>query len=615
MNRRLVHRGPDDEGWYITPDAGLGVRRLKVIDPVTGHQPIGNETGRLQVVLNGEIFNYRRLRDDLKQRGHVFRTSSDTEVIVHLYEEYGDDCVEKLNGEFAFAIWDGPRKRLLAARDRFGIKPFFYTTHPGGLIFASELKALLVVLPRSPVLDMQALDAYLSLQYVPSGMSAVKGVIKLAPAHRLVYEAEGAGLRIEPYWRFPSTVDVPAQRSASLLEQISWLLHDAVRMRMVSDVPLGAFLSGGIDSGSVVSCAVKHAGSALRTFSLGFPEQEFDESGYARMVARHCGTRHTQLKMSAHDAAGIIPDVLWYLDEPFADSSALPTYLLSQMTAQHVVVALSGDGGDELFGGYPKYGRELLYGVLRRIPGFLRLMRQVAPRGEYAGKQGYAARLMRTCARASLPFAKRYLEWGFFFSRSQKWRMCRHPLGEEHRVLTDTLKGISSGIDDCTRTMYLDARLYLPDDLLVKVDRMSMAHSLEVRVPFLDHRLVELVAGLPASLRMPGAKSKVLLKRVMRNALPAGILSRRKQGFAVPLDLWFRRELAGVVRSLLLSERSLGRGLFHPAYVRRMLDEHQRGGSDHGHRIWALFSLELWQRIYLDNKGEYRRGTKISELL
>jgi asparagine synthase (glutamine-hydrolysing) len=533
-----------------------------------------------------------------------------------LYEEKGKELLHDLNGEFAFALWDARARAFFMARDRFGVKPLYYCACPRGFFFASELKSLRAVLPFEARVDTAALDEYLTYQCVHGERSIIAGVKKLPPGHCMV--ADSQSTCVERYWQLPLPSSALGENGSEekMTHRLLELLEDSIRMRLVSDVPLGAFLSGGIDSSAVTAFASRHSSSPLRTVSVGFREQGFDETAYARIVAARFKTDHSETIASQEKLEDLLPDIVWHLDEPFADSSAVPTYLLSKLTAQRMTVALSGDGGDELFGGYPKYGRERLFSFLRGVPFFpalgAALSRFVSSEASY-GKSGFSARGARTLLRASMGLSERYRLWSFFFTPYQKRRLLTSVFGGRDSVekIVEELRGSKDG---AAAVAYIDARLYLPDDLLVKVDRMSMAHSLEVRVPFLDHRLAEFAARVPFGFKLRNGTSKYILKKALKDILPREILRRPKQGFAVPVDEWFRTDLAASAERLLTGKRSAARGYFNQAFVRQLFEEHSKRVADHGHRLWALLMFELWNVIFIDGKGNYRKGTRLSEL-
>ena len=601
MCRSIAHRGPDDQGTEVIGRAAIGMRRLSIIDLAGGHQPMSGCDPRIRIVFNGEIYNYRELQRDLEARGHRFHTRSDTEAIVHAYEEFGDSCVERLRGMFAFAIWDARGERLFVARDRAGEKPLYYTVTPGGtLVFGSELKCLLEHPAVGRETDPAALDAYLTFGYVPEPLSALRAVRKLEAGHRLVFE--GGRLSTEPYWDFPTETDTAPRSEEECVEELRARLDESVRMMLVADVPLGAFLSGGVDSSTIVGLMSRATNAPVKTFSVGFREDSFDELKYARLAARHFGTDHRELIVTP-DVCRLVDEIVRHFDEPFADQSSIPTYLVSKLAREHVKVVLSGDGGDELFAGYTRYAVE------RRRDGFARLPRLVR-RGLMAPlsrRLPYGARGRNFLHNVALDPVERYIDNVSIFNDLGRPALYtgdfRRALAASDRSAVDLFRELAArapaagGLD---RLLYLDSKTYLPGDILTKVDRMSMAVSLEARVPLLEQRLVEFVARLPAHLKMRGDESKYIFKRAVRGLVPDEILDRPKQGFGVPIGEWINRELRERIRDTFADARTRQRGLIEPAYVDVLLAEHERGRRDHAPALWALFILELWHRAYVD---------------
>jgi asparagine synthase (glutamine-hydrolysing) len=592
----IVHRGPDEEGVYIGDGVAIGMRRLSIIDLEGGHQPISNEDRSVWIVFNGEIYNYRELRRDLERNGHAFQTDSDTETIVHLYEDMGARCVERLRGMFAFAIWDERKRQLLLGRDRLGIKPLYYTERNGELIFSSELKPILQLrqVPRS--VDWGAAHHLFSSLATPATQSIVAGIAKLEPARVAVASVSDPRLRIEKYWDVQFQPNETATEG-ELVEQLRELLTESVTLHQVSDVPVGAFLSGGIDSSAVVAMMAQPAAGRLKTFSIGFAESGFDELQYARQVATAFGTDHYDLVLRP-DVVRIVEDLTWYLDEPFGDTSAIPTYMVSKLASEHVKVVLSGDGGDELFAGYDKYVVESRERQLDRIP---RPLRKIAGAIGAALPEGMTGR--RFLRHLALDGAERYIDASTMF-RTDDMRKLFRP--DAYRRLAErdaqsfspgTLE--HSGDDWLAAVQYRDLHTYLPLDILTKVDRMTMAHSLEARPPLLDHKLAEFAATIPAKFRLRGGTTKYLFKQAMRGILPDSIIDRQKHGFAVPIASWFRGELAGFARDVLLSETSRQRGFFNTAYVERLLALNARG-RDLDLQLWTILSFELWCQRFLD---------------
>lgn len=601
MRDLLIHRGPDSGGEHADKFVALGVRRLRVIDLVTGDQPQSNEDGSVWTVFNGEIYNFKELRDDLMARGHRFATSSDTEVIVHSYEDHGPRFVERLEGMFALAVWDARRTTLILARDRLGKKPLLYAERDGELLFASEHDALLAGLGGSPAEDPTAIHLYLRLGYVPAPYDAFKGVRKLRPAHVLVWR--NGAVSDESYWRPPSPGSLRIEEEEAT-EELHRLLGRAVRRRLIADVPVGAFLSGGVDSSAVVATMAR-AAAKVRTFSIGFDDPRYSELPHARRIAERFGTEHHEFVVQPM-ALDVLPELVRRYGEPYADSSAVPTYFLSKLTRQHVTVALNGDGGDELFGGYERYFAAMLASSLDRVPLFLRAptfraVSRILPDSIFP--ESPLRRARRFLAAAALPARERYVRWLSVFEAPQLADLLADGLmrrddGEMQRVLADR-DGVGSA-DPLGNAQLLDILLYLPDDLLVKVDIASMANSLEVRCPFLDRELVEFALRLPTELKIRRGERKYLLKRAFDGILPGENMYRRKQGFAVPIGAWFRGDLRGHVEGILLSQRALDRGLFRRAALEQLVREHTTGRVDHTHRVWTLLMLELWFREFID---------------
>jgi asparagine synthase (glutamine-hydrolysing) len=594
MCRMMIHRGPDEEGVYLAAGVALGMRRLSIIDLDGGRQPVSNEDGSVWVVFNGEIYNYRELRQQLMRRGHTLRTSSDTETIVHLYEDFGPRCVDHLRGMFTFAIWDTRRRQLLIARDRLGIKPLYYAELDGGIAFASELKPILQLPEVGRSLNWQAVSHLFTFLATSSSQSIVDGVRKLEPG-RLAVAKDGA-LRIERYWDVDFEPDEHATEE-ELVAQLRELLIESVKLHEISDVPFGAFLSGGIDSSAVVGTMAGLTSDRVKTFSIGFAEAEYDELRHARRVADAFGTEHHELVLRP-DVVQIAEDLAWYLDEPFGDTSAIPTYMVSQLAAEHVTVVLTGDGGDELFGGYDKYVTEQRERRFARVPGPIRKVMGAIGHALPEGTRG-----RRFLQHMALDGSRRYLDASTLFRADEMRKLFQSEAYEQIARFDPWADALSHlrGMDAdwMSAIQYCDLNTYLPLDILTKVDRMTMAHSIEARPPLLDHKLVEFAAKVPAHLRLREGTSKYLLKRAMRGVLPDDIIDRPKHGFAVPLARWFRGELAGFTRDLLFSDTCRQRGLFDAAYVERLLTRHQRG-RDIDLQLWTLLSLELWCRRVLD---------------
>jgi asparagine synthase (glutamine-hydrolysing) len=598
----MVHRGPDDEGIYLGDGVAIGMRRLSIIDLDNGRQPLSNEDGTVWIVFNGEIYNYRHLRRQLESRGHHLRTASDTETIVHLYEDYGPRCVDHLRGMFAFAIWDARRRQVLLARDRLGIKPLYYAERDGELLFASELKPLLQLPDVDRTLSWEAVGHLFSFLATPPHQSIVRGIAKLEPA-RIAVAGPGRPVRVERYWDVHFDPDENATEE-TLVERLRAQLHDAVTSHQISDVPVGAFLSGGIDSSAVVAMMAKPAAGRLKTFSIGFAESGFDELAHARAIASQFGTDHYDLILRP-DVVQLVEDLTWYLDEPFGDTSAIPTFVVAKLAAEHVKVVLSGDGGDELFAGYDKYvveGRERMYDQLpSAVKKAARAVGSVMPHG---------MRGRRFLRHLGLRGWDRYLDASMLFHDDEMSCLFRGEALEQVLGAAAPADGRRSGRDatgaefsrhnDWLSTLqYRDLNHYLPLDILTKVDRMTMAHSIEARPPLLDHHLVEFAATVPAQFRLRNGTTKYLFKRAMRGLLPDAIIDRPKHGFAVPIAHWLRGELAGFARDLLLSPTCRQRGMFEPQYVARLLQLNQRG-RNLDLQLWTLLSFELWCRRFLD---------------
>jgi len=603
MARALAHRGPDGEGVFIDKSVALAHRRLAIIDLTPdASQPMSNEDGSVWIVFNGEIYNYLELREVLIQKGHVFRSRSDTEVIVHLYEERGAEALQVLRGMFALAIWDANRRQLLLARDRVGKKPLFYFAGPSSLVFASELHALFQdpSVPRVP--DPAAIRYYLTYRYVPSPYSAFQGIRKLPPAHFLLWK--DGQLRLERYWelRYGEKSTEPEE---VLSQQLQGHLDDAVRLRMVSDVPIGAFLSGGIDSSTVVALMSRFSERPVKTFSIGFEEESFSELPHARLIARRFGTDHYEAVVKP-DAVAILPLLVRHFGEPFADSTAVPQYYLSKLARESVTVVLAGDGGDEAFGGYNRYVASLTVRPTDRLPAPVRNgLAAVARRLSIPSRVPLPLLVRRALRALGEDPRQRYARWVSHFDLQQQASLLSREFLAEvggvdpQTVILDAYRQTDAG-HFLDATLGVDVKTYLPDDLLVKVDITSMANSLEVRAPFLDHLLMEYAASLPPSLKIRGAEKKYILKRAMADLLPAEILSRPKQGFIVPVDSWFRHALKEMAYDTLLDSRSAHRGYFRPGAVQRLLDEHQTGRRNWHRQLWTLLMLELWHRAFID---------------
>ncbi|HEY1303119.1 MAG TPA: asparagine synthase (glutamine-hydrolyzing) [Vicinamibacterales bacterium] len=601
----IRHRGPDDKGTYVTRNVALGSRRLSIIDLTGGNQPIFNEDGSIVLVFNGEIYNYRELRSRLHARGHTFRTGSDTEVIVHLYEDKGDDCVLDLRGMFAFALWDARRRRLLVARDRLGIKPLYYWDRGGLLAFGSEIKALL----RHPAVEARAnlegLGHFLSLKYVPAPQTMFDGIHALPPGHLLTCDARGP--KVRSYWRLSFANRAHESRSGeSYAEELSALLREAVALHLVSDVPFGAFLSGGLDSSTIVALMSEVLPTPTKTFSVGFDGAGamVSELPWARRVAQRFGTDHHEVVVDGRDLAARSERVVWHLDQPIGDPATLANYMVAELAGRHVKMVLTGEGGDELFAGYARHAGDKLSPLFRYAPRSAKsLALACASRLPGLGRPRLA--LYALCQPDE---TSRLVNWFPLFNPEMK-----------SALLTDEVKRLLNGTsaadvfarclaqtdatDPLSRMLHLDTTLWLPDDLLARGDKTSMAASVEARVPLLDHKVVEFAAALPSHLKVHGLTRKYLLKKVARRWLPPEIVHRKKQGFPVPLSVWFRAEAREFVRDLLSSDAVRRRGLFNPRYVQSLIDRNERGDASCGPQLWALVNVELWYRLFIDRSG------------
>jgi asparagine synthase (glutamine-hydrolysing) len=596
----LRHRGPDDEGIHCDGPLGMGMRRLSIIDLAGGHQPLANETGSVWTVYNGEIYNYPELRTRLEARGHRFATASDTEVIVHLYEDHGPDFVEHLEGMFALALWDADRRRLVLARDRLGIKPLYFALDSTRLLFGSELKALLAAGGVARDVDHQALHDYLSLNYVPGPRTIFRDVQKLPPGHLLV--CDGDAIAIRRYWSIPYP-EAPSVRSeAEHVEELRALLRRTVRRHLLSDVPLGVFLSGGVDSASLVALMTQVSGERVRTFSIGFEEASYDELEGARAVARRFDTEHHELVVRP-DAVALVPELVRSFDEPFADSSAIPVYCVSRLARRHVKVVLSGEGGDEVFAGYETYAAWRYAQAYRRLPAALgqTLIPALIRRLPVSHKKiSFDYKAKRFIDGALRPPADAHFAWKEVFSEDAK-----AALYGRAREYAPPLRLYREAFDACpsadvlAKLQHVDLGLYLPDDILVKADRMSMANSLEARVPFVDHRVVEFAAALPARMKLRGLTKKYILRRAMADVLPRATVRGRKRGFNVPIPVWLAGPLRELVHDVLSDKRVREAGFFDPAAVSALLGTHEARRADVSRNIWSLLVFTLWSEEYL----------------
>ena len=600
MCDQIVYRGPDDEGLYVADGAGLGMRRLSIIDLSGGHQPVFNEDRSAWIVFNGEIYNFPELRPELESRGHRFYTNTDTEVIIHSYEEMGTDCVKKLRGMFALAIYDKTKRKLTLARDRLGKKPLHYALHNGNLYFASEIKSILAVVPELAEVNSQGLLEYLYYGYVPDPITAFAGIHKLPPGHLL--EFQDGEIRIRQYWDLPEYNTHSPRNEEECLEELEQRLFEATKIRLISDVPLGAFLSGGTDSSTIVALMARASSGPVKTFSIGFKKDDFNEAHYARIVAKKFGTDHHEMILEP-DVVQTVEHLTTSLEEPFGDSSMLPTYYVSQMARQHVTVALSGDGGDEIFAGYDRYRIHADRQIFERIPGWARrfFRNQIFPRlpNRMQGR--------KFSYNVSLPWQERYFDGLSFlpaFERdtpllSHDFRQILNRSDDPGNVLRRYFAQASAK-DPVDQLLYVDTKTYLVGDILAKVDRMSMLNSLEVRVPILDHVFVEWVTGLPHQWKLRGHRQKYILRKLAeRVGVPREVLYRQKQGFSLPLVHWMRNELKDMLM-ILVEPRTLERGYFQASGVRKLMDDHLLRGKTMTGRLWRLLMFELWHRNFLE---------------
>ncbi len=593
MTDTLVHRGPDDAGYYLDSGVALGHRRLSIIDLETGHQPISNEDKSVIIAYNGEVYNFPELKEELSGKGRRFFTHSDTEVVLRSYEEYGEDCVKRFNGMFAFAIWDAKRDRLFIARDRFGKKPLYYGVFDNQFIFGSELKALLKHPSVKKEISFEALGRYLAYEYVPSPLSIFKNIYKLQ-AGSMISVVNGAVGKASSYWDLPAL-----ERSALSVEdtcsRLSELLKESVRRRLISDVPLGVFLSGGIDSSAVVAMMAELMDpSDIKTFSVGFGEKSYDESSDARLVAKHFGTDHHEEILDPDRMLEFFPDILDGLDEPFADSSIVPTYLVSRFTRQHVKVALGGDGGDELFMGYPSFAAHKICDGIGSLPAaLLKTPIKILAGSDTNSKMGRFARGL------DFPEEVRHQVWIGSITAREQGRLFSSKSGERPDIMKTYEPTVRfyrkyPGRDTLARAAYIYVKTYMTDDILAKVDRASMANSLEVRAPFLDTELAEFAAGIPSSYKLKGFSSKWILKRALALRLPARTLSKKKQGFAVPVAKWLKEDLRDLLFQAFDDNKIRREGIFEPAVINGLLKDFMEGRKDLRKEIWALFMFEMW---------------------
>jgi len=602
MNAAIAHRGPDSDGFYFRPGVGLAMRRLAIIDLETGDQPIPNEDQTIWVVQNGEIYNFPELRAELEKRGHTFRTNTDTECIVHLYEEFGEDCVQHMRGMFVFALWDEKAQRLLIARDRMGQKPLYYSFQHGKLFFSSELNSLLIALPQKPEIHLPSIDLYLGLQYIPEPLTPYDGIYKLPAAHKLTFDREM--LTVEPYWRLSYEPKWTATE-AELEEHLQNRLREAVVMRMISDVPLGAHLSGGIDSSIIVSIMAQASSQPVKTFSVGFEEASFSELPYARTVAERYGTDHQEFTLTFGDIPATISKLITHFGEPLADPSAIPLYHLARLTRQHVTVALNGDGGDEAFAGYHRYWLDPWANRYGRLPVILTeklvpaIMDMLPNKRDNPIGSNLVDGLKRLEQLVAIDPRASILRWGSYFSPAWKARLWREDYSDvliarqaESFLVGKYEEAPAKSFMD--RTLYTDINSYLSGNLLVKADRMTMAHSLEGRSPFLDHELAGWAARLPENMKVRGRVGKYLLRKAFAEDLPPRVQARGKQGFGIPVGDWFRGPLADWARDVILDPQSPLEKWFESQPRQQLINEHIAGRANHGKRIYALVVLALW---------------------
>jgi asparagine synthase (glutamine-hydrolysing) len=612
MTDVIHHRGPDDAGVFFRGPIALGMRRLSIIDLEGGRQPLSNETGEVTVIFNGEIYNFRSLQDQLAKRGHLLQTASDTEVIVHLYEEHGDECVHWLRGMFGFALWDRERERLLLARDRLGIKPLYYADVNGTLVFGSEIKSILQHPAISAQLDSDALNNFLSLKYVPSPQTMFRGIHALPPGFLLTCDRNGITLR--RYWNLSFSFQTSASE-AECAEQLDALLRESVLLHMQSDVSFGAFLSGGLDSSTIVALMANDLNQPVNTFSVGFEGQgsEISEAHYAKLVANHFGTCHHEVLITAADFLDHAERVIWHLDQPVADLACFANMMLAECASHHVKMVLTGEGGDELFAGYARYVGERFRPLTKLLP-------------PWAGDTlVHASSFLPGLRRPKLALnalmeseePSRLLHWFPLFTTREKTELVSRGVARDisllasaEKVFADSLRGVDSTVP-LNRMLYVDTKLWLPDDLLARGDKMSMAASIEARVPLLDHKVVEFAASLPCHLKLRNLTRKYLLKKVAAKILPPAIIHRKKQGFPIPISTWFRGEAKQFMTDLLSRETVKRRGLFDADYVQEIVQQHLRGTTDRGAQLWGLVLVELWHRQFLDSSPQ--RTSTVSE--
>lgn len=613
MTEIIQHRGPDDSGLYINNNVGLGIRRLSIIDLDTGHQPISNEDKSIWVVLNGEIYNYLDLRKSMEAKGHQFQTKTDTEVITHLYEEFGLDCIKKLRGMFAFALWDNKEKKLFLARDRIGQKPLYYAIVDGSLVFGSEIKVILQDPKIERRIDKQALDEYLEYGFIPSPKTIYKGIYKLPPAHYLI--CKNGKIIIKRYW----SVEYHPDNNKSekfYTQRLTELINESVKLRLMSDVPLGSFLSGGLDSSLIVAIMSGMSSHPIKTFSIGYKENSFNELKYARIVSDHFNTDHNELEVNC-EVESILPKLVWHLDEPFADSSIIPTYYVSKMAQKHVKVSLSGDAADEIFAGYRRYKARRMINYFNYIPKWIQekilynLSKHLPESVAYTGTSNIK-KFKRFLETASIVNKDPWFSSAPIFNQDQKNKLYKSNFDDNvqfdspgffdanYQPTSSFANLMPKDKDQITHMLMRDLVTSLPEQMLNRVDRMSMAVSLEARAPLLDHKIIEFMAKVPTSLKLKGFTSKYILKKSVEHLLPKNIVYRNKQGFAMPMASWLKHELKSYVGDYLLSETSQSHNYFNKKYIEEIINKHNNGYHDYNRQIWALLSFEIWHRTILE---------------
>ncbi len=598
MLDRIVHRGPDDEGKLVDGPLAMGMRRLSIIDLQDGQQPIFDESGKIGIVFNGEIYNYRELRVDLMKRGHQFRTNSDTEVVVHLYEEMGADCVHALRGMFGFAIWDRRTQELFIARDRLGVKPLYFATRGKKLLFASEIKSILADPSVQPELDHRSLSEYLSLKYVPSPRTMFAGIESLPPGHSMRVSRDG--YTVQRYWDIRFQEQASGKSDDEYVDELLHLLRESVRLRLRSDVPFGAFLSGGVDSSTIVALMSEAMSEPVKTFSVGFDGgDEPDELPFANEVATRFGCEHHTLTVNANDFLEHAENVLWHLDQPIADQATVATHMVAKLARQHVKMVLSGEGGDELFAGYARYGGEQYSPWSSMLPSFSGpIIRRAV-----SHMPGMRRAKIAINALTIKDEAQRFANWFPLLSDDSKAMLLDGPMLEcsegAASVFAKQLSATNAKLP-LNRMLYVDSKLWLPDYLLLRGDKLTMANSLEARVPLLDHKLVEFAASLPTRMKLRGKTRKWLLKEAAGRLLPRSIIHRKKQGFPIPIEKWLRVEARPLMRDLLAQNTLQQRGLFDPSFVNQLMNQHESGYADHATELWGLMSIEMWMRRFID---------------